>query len=158
MLTRVGGVKYAGTYALVLALHLLTVAFVVGPAAVAASLAGRHARAGRLDALRDTARTTRLYGIATIVTVALGTAMIGFGAVGDQWSFSQAWVGSSYVLWLVGVAALLAVSVPAQNEAVAELAAGRDSARFAGRIAAGGGVASLAWAGVVVLMVLKPGA
>jgi hypothetical protein len=151
-------VVYSGSYALVLALHLVTVAFVVGPAAVAASLSGRHARAGRLDALRDAHRTTRLYTVATLVTVLLGTAMVGLGGVGDQWSYDQAWISASYALWLLGVVLLLAVVVPAQAKAVEALEGGGSSAPLAGRIAAGAGIASLAWTAVIVLMVYKPGA
>lgn len=148
---------YSGGYALVLALHLLTVAFVVGPAAVAASLSGRHARAGRVDALRDAQRTTRLYTVATVATVVLGTALVGLGETGDSWSFDQAWISASYALWLLGVVLLLAVVVPAQGGAVEALEGGGSGASFAGRIAAGAGLASLAWAAVVVLMVYKPG-
>ena len=44
--------RCTGTYAVLLVLHLLTVAFVVGPLAVAPPLSARAARAGRLDALR----------------------------------------------------------------------------------------------------------
>ena len=148
--------RYTGGYALVLALHLLTVAFVVGPAAVAASLSGRHARAGRADALRDAMRTTRLYTLATVLTVLLGSAMVGFGETGD-WSFDQAWISASYALWLVGTVLLLAVVVPAQGRAVEAIEGGGSGASSAGRIAAGAGLASLAWAAVVVLMVYKPG-
>lgn len=148
---------YSGSYALVLALHLLTVAFVVGPAAVAATLSGRHARAGRADALRDALRTTRLYTLATLATVVLGSALVGLGDTGDSWSFGQTWISASYVLWLVGTVLLLAVVVPAQAKAVEAIEGGGSGAALAGRIAAGAGLASLAWAAVVVLMVYKPG-
>ena len=150
--------KYGGAYAVVLALHLLTVAFVVGPAAVAAVLSPRHVRAGRLDALRDGVRTTRLYTLLTIATVVLGSGMVGLGEVGAQWSFAQAWISATYALWLVAVALVLAVVVPAQRRAVTEIEAGRDASPLAGRIAAAGGVAMLCWTVIIVLMVVKPGA
>jgi uncharacterized membrane protein len=150
--------RYSGAYAVLLVLHLLTVAFVVGPTAVAAPLSARAARAGRADALRDHARTTRLYTLATVLTVLLGSAMVGLGDVGDQWSFGQAWVGASYALWLLAVVLLLVVVVPAQTAAAEALEGGREAGAYAGRISAAGGVASLALAAVVVLMVVKPGA
>ncbi|MDP9497460.1 MAG: DUF2269 family protein [Actinomycetota bacterium] len=150
--------KYSGAYAILLALHLLTVAFLVGPAAVAAVLSPRHVRAGRLDALRDSARTTRLYTLLTLVTVVLGSAMIGVGDVGAQWSFAQAWISATYALWIVAVALVLAVVVPAQRRAAAEIEAGRDAGALAGRIAAAGGVAMLCWSAIIVLMVTKAGA
>ena len=149
--------KYSGAYAVVLALHLITVAFVIGPVAVATPLSARAARAGEAGALRDHARTTRVYALASLVTVLLGSALIGLGDVGDQWSFGQAWVSASYALWLVAVALLLAVVVPAQRAAGAAIADGRDGGAYAGRISAAGGVAALAFTTIIVLMVVKPG-
>ncbi len=148
---------YTGAYAVVLVLHLLTVAFVVGPLAVAAVTSPRHARAGRADALRDAARTTRLYAIATVLTVLLGSAMIGLGETGDAWSMGQAWVSASYGLWIVAVGLTLGVVVPGQRAALRALESGGDAGGPAGRIAVGAGLAMLAWVVIVVLMVVKPG-
>ena len=150
--------KYTGAYALVLALHLLTVAAVIGPLLAAPPMAARAVRAGRLDALRDHTRTTRLYALASLVVVVLGSAMVGLGDVGDQWSFGQVWVSASYLLWLVAVVLLLVVVVPAQATAAERLEAGGDAAGLAQRISAAGGLAALSLAAVIVLMVLKPGA
>ena len=157
------GVKYTGAYALLLALHLLTVVAVIGPLLAAPPMAARAARAGRLDALRDHLRTTRVYAVASLLVVLLGSAMVGLGSVGGQWDFSQAWISASYVLWLVSVVLLLAVVVPAQTTAVERLEAGDEASKeqvaaLAGRISAAGGVAALALAAVIVLMVIKPGA
>lgn len=149
--------RYTGAYAVVLVLHLITVAFVVGPLAVAPPLSARAARDGRLDALRDHTRTTRGYAVASIVTVLLGSAMIGLGDIGDQWSMGQLWVSASYGLWLLAVVLLLAVVVPAQRVAAQSLESGGDAGSYAGRISAAGGVAALALTGIIVLMVLKPG-
>ena len=149
--------RYSGAYAVVLVLHLLTVAFVIGPIVVATPLSARAARAGRLDALRDHTRTTRVYALVSIVTVLLGSALVGLGDVGDQWSMGQAWNSASYALWLVAVALLLAVVVPAQRRAAAAIEQGGDGGAQAGRISAAGGVAALAFAVIIVLMVVKPG-
>lgn len=149
---------YSGSYGVVLALHLLTVAFVVGPAAIAAVTSARHARAGRAEALRDSSRTTRLYTLATVLTVVLGSALVGLGDVGGQWDMGQPWISASYVLWLGAVALTLALVVPAQRRAADALDAGEDVGSYAGRIAAGAGLAMLAWGAIIVLMVVKPGA
>jgi len=154
-------VRYPGAYAVVLVLHLLTVAFAVGPSAVAASVSLRHVRARRAEALRDTSRTTRLYTLATLLTVVLGSALVGIsgGTTGTpQWSMGQLWVSLSYVLWLVAVALLLLVVVPSQAKAAGQLEAGQDASGLAGRIGAAGGIAMLCWTVVIVLMVFKPGA
>ena len=150
--------RYSGTYAVLLVLHLLTVAFVVGPLAVAPPLSARAARAGRLDALRDHTRTTRVYALASVVTVVLGSAMVGLGAIGEQWSMGQLWISASWALWLAAVGLLLVVVVPAQQAAAEAIEGGGQGGAFAGRISAGGGVAALALAAVIVLMVVKPGA
>lgn len=150
--------RYSGTYAVLLALHLVTVAILVGPSSVAASLSARHAREGRAEALRDAMRTTRLYTLGTLLTVLLGSAMIGLGAIGDQWEMGQAWVSASYALWLVAVALTLALVVPAQAKALEAIEGGGSGSGYAGRIAAGAGLASLAWVAIIVLMVFKPGA
>ncbi len=150
--------KYSGAYAVVLALHLITVAAVIGPLLTAPPMAARAVRAGRLDALRDHLRTTRVYALASVVVVVLGSAMVGLGDVGGQWSYGQVWVSTSYVLWLLSVVLLLVVVVPAQTTAVERLEAGQDAGGLAGRISAGGGAAALALVAVIVLMVLKPGA
>lgn len=150
---------YQGAYAVLLVLHLLTVAFLVGPSAMAALLSPGHARAGRVDALRTAARTTRLYTMGTLVTVLLGSALVGAsGTRTPTWDMGDLWVAGSYVLWFVAVALVLLVVVPAQNQAVRELEAGRGAERLAPRIGAGGGVAMLCWVAIIVLMVLKPGA
>jgi hypothetical protein len=150
--------RYSGVYAVVLALHLLTVAFVVGPSSVAAMASARHARTGQAQALRDASRTTRNYSLATLLTVLLGTAMVGLTEIGDQWEMSQLWVSASYALWIVALALLLGLVVPTQRKAAAAIEEGGDGASFAGRIAAGAGLASLAWTAIIVLMVAKPGA
>lgn len=150
--------RYTGSYAVVLVLHLLAALFVVGPLAVTAVTSPRLARAGNRDALHAASRTTRGYALASIVVVLLGTAMVGLGDPGRAWEFSQLWVSASYLLWIVAVALTLGLVVPAQRDAVQSLEAGADAGATAGRMAVGGGLAMLAWVAIVVLMVVKPGA
>ncbi len=153
--------KYTGLYAVVLVLHLLTVAFLVGPAAVAAVLSPRHVRAGRAEALHDAARTTRVYTMASLLAVLLGAALVGIsgGSSGaPQWSNGQTWVLASYGLWLAAVTVVLVEVAPTQHRAALALRAGEDAGPMAGRIALGGGLAMACWTAIVVLMVVKPGA
>lgn len=149
---------YRGAYALVLALHLLTVVFLVGPAALAAMTSPRLARAGEAGALRAAARSTRLYTLGTLLVVVLGSALVGLSGDGTpQWSTGDAWVSASYALWLVAVGLTLVVVVPAQEAAAGAAEGGGDASSYAGRIAASAGAATLCWAAIVVLMVVKPG-
>lgn len=150
--------QYTGTYALVLILHLLGAIFVIGPLAVAAVTAPRMARAGRSDALQAASRTTLYYGVASIVVVALGTLMVGLGDTGESWEMSQLWISASYAMWILALVLTFGLVVPAQRAALKALAAGDSAKSTVGRMAAGGGLAMLAWTVIVVLMVTKPGA
>ncbi len=151
---------YDGAYALVLALHLLSVVFLVGPAALAAMSTPRLVRAGRADALREAARTTRVLSSATVLTVVLGIGLVSLSG-GDsgaaEWSMGDPWVSASLVLWLLGVALLHGAVVPGQLRAAEALEVGGDASRAVGRVTALAGVSALLWAVVVVLMVYKPG-
>jgi hypothetical protein len=107
-------------------------------------------------------RTTRLYTLGTLLTVLLGTAMIGLGDIGDQWDMGQLWVSASYALWIVALALTLGLVVPGQRAAVTALEGGGKAdgpavSAAATRIAVGGGLAMLAWVVIIVLMVVKPG-
>lgn len=150
---------YRGGYAVLLALHLLTAIFVVGPLAVTTVQAPRAVRAGRLDEVRAALRTTRLYGYASVLVVAFGAALVGLSGHGTaRWSMGSAWVSAAWALWLVALGVTLLLVVPAQERAVEQLERGDAAGGQAGRIAAGGGVAMLCWTTIIVLMVVKPGA
>lgn len=150
--------RYTGSYAAVLVLHLLAALFVVGPLAVTAVGSPRLARAGRLEALRAAQRSTRLYALASVVVVLLGSLLVGSGGPGQAWEMSQLWISASFALWILAVVLTLGLVVPAQRDAVKALEAGQDAGATVGRMAAGGGLAMLAWVVIVVLMVVKPGA
>jgi len=149
--------RYVGSYAVVLALHLLTVAFVVGPLAVIAVTSARLVRTGDLEGLRSAVRTTRVYTAATLVTVLLGSALVGLSGTGTpKWDMGDGWILGSYLLWLVAVVLTVAVVLPGQRAALAALESGGTA--VTGRIAVGAGLAMLCWTAIVVLMVFKPGA
>lgn len=150
--------RYTGSYAVVLALHLLTVVFVVGPLSVTAVTASRLVRSGDVATLRAAARTTRLFSIFTVVTVALGSSLLGLGSVGAQWKPSQGWVSASYALWLVAIGLTIGLVLRGLRAAAEAAERGEPTDGFAGRVAVGGGLAMLCWLTIVVLMVTKPGA
>ena len=150
---------YSGVYALLLVLHLLTVVLLVGPAALAAVTSSRLVRDGRADALRAASRSTRLSTLGSLLTVVLGSALVGLSGDGtSQWSMGQLWVSASYGLWLVAVVLTLVVVVPAQEAAAGALDGGQPAGSYAGRIGAAAGAATLCWVVIIALMVYKPGA
>lgn len=152
---------YDGAYALVLSLHLLSAVFLVGPAALAAMSTPRLVRAGRGGALRDAARMTRALSSATVLVVLLGIALVtlsGGDSGAPEWSMGDPWVSASFALWLVAVAITHAGVVPAQLRAADALETGAQARSAGSRAALLGGLATLCWAAIVVLMVYKPGA
>lgn len=140
----------------VVSLHVATAIFLLGPLVFAASASPRALRAGPegLGTLRFLAKTTRFYGYAGLLVVALGMANVqhkyGF-------SFSQTWVWLSLILTLGAIGAFVLLVAPAQFAAAADVESGRDPKARVPLIAAGSGLASLALLAVVFLMIYKPG-
>jgi hypothetical protein len=61
-------------------------------------------------------------------------------------------------MWILAMVLTFGLVVPAQRAALKALAADGSAKDTVGRMAAGGGLAMLAWTVIVVLMVTKPGA
>ncbi|SDJ28567.1 Predicted integral membrane protein [Frankineae bacterium MT45] len=137
----------------ILALHILTAIFAVGPLVGASTTAVRGVRAGDGGAVAASARTVRIYGYASILVVALG-----FGLVQDKWhiKFSDGWVIASILLWVVATAIALFLLVPALEKAATQLQAGETAAALRGQVAASGGIIGLIYAAIVFLMVYGP--
>jgi uncharacterized membrane protein len=137
-----------------LALHVLTAIFAIGPLVHAATTAGRGVRRGDAAATAASARMARLYGYVSVIVVVLGMSL-----VRPKWhaEFGDTWVWLSLVLWLAAVALVLALIVPALDRATAKIAAGEPASALTARVAAAGGAVGLIFAGVVFLMVYRPG-
>lgn len=136
----------------VTSLHVLAAVFLLGPLVFAASASPRAARSGSAGTLRFLASTTRWYGWASLLVVVLGAAN-----VHGQISWSQTWVWLSAVLSVAALAVFVALVAPAQQAALADLEAGRDASRRLALIGAASGLAALALAAVVFLMIFQPG-
>ena len=139
---------------LVLALHLLFVIFAVGPLVHAATTASRGVRRNDAAAVTGSARMARIYSYASVLAV-----LAGFGLVQKKWNaeFSNTWVWVSVLLWLVAVVIVLAVLIPSLDKAASQIDAGEAVTALVGRVAASGGVIGLIFAGIVFLMVYRPG-
>ena len=138
-------------YDVLLVLHLLGAILVVGPLALSAVHSPGQARRGDVLGLQAAHTTTRVYSAATALVVALGAVM-----TADRFEKTATWVLASYALWFVAVLLHVLVVGKAQEAALAALSEGRDVGGLPGRIAVGGGLATLCWAAIVVLMVYKP--
>jgi hypothetical protein len=148
-----------------LAVHVLAAIVSVGPVTVAASLFPRYARAAATDLAGNAPasasaaamhRITRVYAVLSVVVPVFGVATASALHV-----LTQTWVLASMLLTLgAGLTLALAV-VPRQRRVLALLAGDTPPPdglrREWGRLAAATGVFNLAWAVVVVLMILRPG-
>lgn len=137
-----------------LALHLLTAIFAIGPLVHAATTAGRGVRRGDAAATAASARLAKLYGYVSVLVVVLGMSL-----VRPKWhaEFGDTWVWLSLVLWAAAVALVLALIVPTLERATEQLTAGEAADALTARVAAAGGVVGLIFAGIVFLMVYRPG-
>jgi uncharacterized membrane protein len=136
---------------LLLALHVVAAIFLVGPLVMALNQAPRALRSGDAGVLRSLARTVTIYG-----WVSLLVAVFGAGLVQDKYdnSWSDAWVIVSLALFVVASVLVVALLAPLLRRAVA---APGGAADLAARAAALGGVASLCYVAIAVLMVTQPG-
>ncbi len=148
-------------YNLLYALHMLFAVFVIGPLVHAATTAGRGVRHGDAAATATAVRTVRIYAYASLLVVAVGMGLMSaddpdhpghkVGQIG------QTWIWVSLVLWVVAVAIVLLVLVPALTSVAARIGRQESVVSSTGRVAASGGVIGLIFAVIVVLMVYRPG-
>jgi uncharacterized membrane protein len=137
---------------LLLTLHVVAAIFLIGPLVAAVNQAPRALRAGDAGTLRALSRLVTVYGWVSLVT-----AVFGAGLVQDKYhnSWSDTWLIISLVLFVVASVLVIALLAPLLRRAVDAPADG--TAGLAGRAAAMGGVASLCYVAIAVLMVTQPG-
>lgn len=147
-------------FKILLALHLLTAIFAIGPLAHAATTAARGLRQADAGATASSARTVTIYSHVSVLVAILGFGLMSadnpYGP-GKVAGFSEVWIWLSALLWLVAVGIALAVVVPALQQAGERIEAGTAVDSLTARVAAGGGVVGLIFAAIVFLMVYKPG-
>lgn len=148
-------------FKILFALHLLTAIFAIGPLAHAATTAVRGLRTADAGATATAARTITIYSYASVLVV-----IFGFGLMSAEapWnpdekvaSFSDPYIWISTLLWFLAVALALGVVVPALQQATVRIGAGEAVDALRAKVAAPGGVIGLIFAGIVFLMVYKPG-
>jgi len=163
-------------------LHVVAAVFVIGPLVALPNVGLRGIRTGRVDLVRDAARLTTVYGLASLVVFGLGLAVVPTRP--ERYTFGSVWVTASITLYLVALLVTLLVLAPALNKAVSLLGAGTlvdDHARdkpaepelrvtataqdlqtkaridaVRGRVAASGGIVALLFLVITVLMVWQP--
>jgi uncharacterized membrane protein len=139
---------------LLLVLHVVAAIFLVGPLAAVANQAARALRNGDSGVLRNQSRLVTIYGWASLVVGLLGAAL-----VRGEWgaTFGEAWVIASLVLFMVASALLLGLLAPLLRRAAGTAESGHATGGLAARAAPLGGIVSLCYVAIAVLMVYQPG-
>lgn len=132
----------------VLVVHVVLAIFVIGPLVAGANQAARALRADDGRGLALVSRTVTVYGWGSLLV-----AVFGFGLVRDDVSYSDGWLLASIVLFVVAAVLVLALLAPMLRRAVAT---GGPTAGLAPRAAMLGGIASLCYVAIAVLMVWRP--
>ena len=151
---------------LLLWIHVAAAIFCIGPVTMATSFTPRYIRSGQLPVVRFLRRTTRVFGLLTLLVLATGIGL-GRGHLG------RPWLTASMTLFVVAFALLFAIVERDQTSAIRALQAQADAARAAepaprkapplpphvqtGRIAAFSAVIAALWLVILVFMVWRPG-
>jgi len=131
--------------------HLATVIFLLGPTTIAMTTTPRYIRQKDVAVLRYLNRTTRFFGIGSILVLAFG-----LGIAHDN--LSKPWLTVSMTLFVVGLILTIAIIEPDQRRAIAKLETGESPEVYRGRIVGISSAVAVLWVVVLVLMVWRPGA
>jgi hypothetical protein len=168
---------YRGSFGVIMALHVLTAVFVVGPLGVATLAAPRLLRAARRAAaggaggaagggggalsmagLRMAVWSIRGFTLASVLVVAFGFALVNQGAFGSVRGVGDPWILASIIVWVLAAVVNAVVLDAGLRRALGVLEGGGDAARLVPVVEAAAVLSAACWATIVVLMVVKPGA
>jgi hypothetical protein len=148
-------------FKILLALHLLTAIFAVGPLVHAATTASRGLRKKDAAATASAARTVKVYANASVLVVIIGfglmSADLPYGNKAKAGEFTDLWIWLSVVLWVVAMGLATGLLAPTLEKATAAIGRGESVSPLVGKVAAGGGAVGLIFAAIVFLMVYRPG-
>ena len=136
-------------------LHVFAAIFVIGPLTVAMSAAPSAIKAGTdsLSLLRWLHRTTRYYGLGTLLVLATGAWVVGLS---KKVAFDTAWLSVAMAMFVLAILMVL-FSAHEQRKAITTIEAGDDASVAGGRLSAIAGFTALLWVAILVLMVFHPG-
>lgn len=143
---------------ILLALHLLFAIFAIGPLVGAVTTASRGIRQGDGAATASAARTSRIYAYASVLVVILGFGLMSSKRHGKTIAeFSDTWIWLSVLLWVLAMALTLGVIVPTLEKVTERIGRQESVVSLTARVAAAGAIVGLIFAGIVFLMVYRPG-
>jgi hypothetical protein len=145
---------------IMLALHLLTAIFAIGPLVWAAKTAGRGVRRSDSSEITVAIRTLRWYSIASVLVVIFGFALMSSKDPDTHKtvaSFSDPYIWISLILWAVAIGLIHGMLMPQLEKIRANVEAGESASAVAVPVAVLGGLISVIFVVIVFLMVYKPG-
>lgn len=136
-------------------LHITAAVFLIGPLTIAAAAFPSAIRGGKenLSLLRWLARTTRFYGIGSIVVFVLGLSLVSPG-----YSFGQFWISSSMTLFVVAAGLMVGLVERDERSAIKEIESGGNAQVQERRILGVTAAVGLCWLAILLMMVFKFGA
>ena len=145
-------------FKILLALHLLFAIFAVGPLVHAATTAARGVRTGDGAATASSSRVLRVYSSASVLVVLIGFGLMSVKRHGKTIAeFGDTWIWLSALLWFVAMGIVTGALVPTLDKVTEKIGKQESVVTLTSRVAALGGVVALIFAGIVFLMVYKPG-
>lgn len=137
-----------------LVLHIALAIFLIGPIATAINQGARALLGGDPGGLKLLARTTTIYGWASLLVALFGLLLVR-DDYGNSWS--DGWLIASIVLFAIATVLVVAILSPLLRGAVRTAVAGGATRGLAPRAAMISGIASLCYVTIAVLMVWQPG-
>ena len=130
-------------------LHIAAVMFLLGPLTIATTTTPRYVRAGDVAVLRHLHRTTRVFGLGSLLVFIFGAAL-------GRDHLDKPWLTASMTLFIVAMILLVIVERD-QRKSISKLEANASTDVNLGRIGALSSTVGVIWLIVLALMVWRPG-
>lgn len=132
--------------------HVAAVMFLLGPLTIATTTTPRYIRSGDVSVLRHLHRTTRIFGLGSLLVFVFGAAL-------GRDHLDKPWLTASMTLFIVAVILLVIVERD-QRKTIAKLEANESTEAteaHRGRIVALSSTVGVIWLVVLALMIWRPG-
>jgi hypothetical protein len=130
-------------------LHIAAVMFLLGPLTIATTTTPRYIRTGDVAVLRHLHRTTRIFGLGSLLVFVFGAAL-------GRDHLDKPWLTASMTLFIVAIILLVIVERD-QRKSISKMEANESTEVHLGRIVALSSTVGVIWLVVLALMVWRPG-
>jgi K+-transporting ATPase A subunit len=123
--------------------------FLLGPLTIATTTTPRYIRTGDVAVVRHLHRTTRIFGLGSLLVFVFGAAL-------GRDHLDKPWLTASMTLFIVAIILLVIVERD-QRKSISKLEANESTDVHLGRIVALSSTVGVIWLVVLALMVWRPG-